>query len=86
MEWRHTVDLKVLLGRGSKKCVVHIKFSLGEIITRWQQSPRERLILYKVPIVSNLLNLMNHLIFEHGFVEIGIWTSNHIKILMYVLF
>ena len=65
--------------------MVYIKFSLGEIITRWQQSPRESLILYKVPIVSNLLNLMNHLIFEHGFVEVGIWTSNHIKILMYAL-
>lgn len=41
--------------------MVHVRYSFGEVIIRWRQLLKGNLILCNVPIISNLLNLMNSL-------------------------
>lgn len=44
---------------------------ISKVIIRQWQLLRERLILCKVLIVCNILNLMNYLIFESDFLDVG---------------
>ena len=65
---------------GARKVFTWIGYDKVATITRGC------LILCKIPIVCNLLNLVNYLISKCGSMDARIWIQNHVKILLFILF